>query len=81
MDTCGAGHLPSWKVLRGRSRRFSALLSASQCTALLPSCWRDMSANYLDAGGVGCPRLLPGRAGQGGQAEEALESHGPGIPC
>lgn len=41
-DTCRAGHLPSWTALRegGLEQKIQCLCSsASQCTALLPSCW------------------------------------------
>lgn len=54
VGTHSAGHLPSWKVLRegGSGAEDSVpLLSASRHTAVLPSCWRDFSANPADAGG------------------------------
>lgn len=55
VGTHGAGHLPSWKVLgEGVSGAEDSvpLLSASWCTALLPSCQPDLSANLADGGGL-----------------------------
>lgn len=55
VGTHGAGHLLSWKVLReGGSGAEDSVpwLSASWCTALLPSCRRDFSANPAAGGGL-----------------------------